>query len=190
MLCKKVTVQLPLWLQRYVDEMDDIFIDKLEDRMSFVLDLTRRNIEERTGGPFGAAVFEKESGRLVSVGVNVVVAQNNCTAHAEMVAFMMAGQHLESYSLKGKDMPVHQLVASAQPCAMCLGATVWSGVRELVFGSLRNDIQNINNFDEGPIPEKWKEELTNRGINVVEGVLRDEAIKIHRLYQKTCGMVY
>ena len=190
MLCKKVTIQLPNWLQWYVDELDDIIIEKMEDRMRFVLDLTRRNIEERTGGPFGAAIFEKESGKLVSVGVNVVVAQNNCTAHAEMVAFMMAGKHLESYSLKGKNTPAHQLVASAQPCAMCMGATVWSGVKELVFGSLRSDIQKINNFDEGPIPEKWKEELEKRGISVVEGLLRDEAVEIHKLYEKCCGFVY
>ncbi len=190
MLCKQVTVSLPHWLQRYVDELDEIYIEKLEDRMSFVLDITRRNIEEGTGGPFGAAIFEKESGKLVSVGVNVVVAQSNCTAHAEMVAFMMAGKQIGSYSLKGKNQPAHQLIASAQPCAMCMGATVWSGVRELVFGSLRCDIQNINNFDEGPIPEKWKDELAKRGINVVEGVLRDKAIEIHKLYQRTSGMVY
>lgn len=87
-------------------------------------------------------------------------------------------------------MPAHQLISSAQPCAMCLGATVWSGVKELVFGSLRSDIQNINRFDEGPIPENWKEELTMRGINVVEGFLRDNAIEIHKLYNKRNGLVY
>lgn len=90
MLCRQVTVQLPQWLQLFIDELDKHYYGTLNDRMNFVLDITRRNIEERTGGPFGAAVFESESGRLVSVGVNVVVSQNNCTAHAEMVALMMA----------------------------------------------------------------------------------------------------
>lgn len=190
MLCKQVAVQLPYWLQRHVDGMENKYFETLEERMNFVLDITRRNIEERTGGPFGAAIFEKESGKLVSVGVNVVVAQNNCTAHAEMVAFMMAGKNVESYSLRGNNLPDHQLIASAQPCAMCLGATVWSGVKELVFGSLRNDIQNINHFDEGPIPDNWRDELAKRGINVIEGFLREKAIEIHRLYEKCCGLVY
>ena len=47
--------------------------------MRFVLKLTLQNIEKTTGGPFGAAVFERESGQLVSVGVNVVLNQG-CSA--------------------------------------------------------------------------------------------------------------
>ena len=190
MLSTQAVIHLPGWLQSKIDEYDELYIRKNEDRMKFVLDITRKNIKERTGGPFGAAIFERDLGRLVSVGVNVVVPQTNCTAHAEMVAFMMAGQYLNSHTMKADGMPAYQLIASAQPCAMCLGATVWSGVRELIYGSLRSDIQNINHFDEGPIPHNWKEELENRGINIIEGLCRDEAIKIHYLYEEMKGVLY
>ena len=71
--------------------------------MRFVLALTERNIREKTGGPFGAAVFEQDSGKLVSVGVNVVIQQNCSAAHAEMMALMLAQKELDHYDL---GMPV------------------------------------------------------------------------------------
>ena len=59
--------------------------------MDLAVRLAARNIEEG-GGPFGAAVFEIETGRLVAPGVNQVVPLGSSLAHAEAMAIMIAQQ--------------------------------------------------------------------------------------------------
>jgi tRNA(Arg) A34 adenosine deaminase TadA len=93
--------------------------------------MARENVQWNTGGPFGAAVFQMESGKLIAVGMNRVVPLKNSTLHAEMVAFMTAQARLGSHSLGLSELPAHELVTSCDPCAMCLGAVLWSGVRRV-----------------------------------------------------------
>ncbi|HEX7025091.1 MAG TPA: hypothetical protein VF187_09775, partial [Gemmatimonadales bacterium] len=58
-------------------------------RMRLAIALSRENVVQGSGGPFAAAIFERESGRLIAVGVNSVTRLNNCVLHGEIVAFMM-----------------------------------------------------------------------------------------------------
>jgi hypothetical protein len=58
-------VHYPSWVAPFVDWEAEH--PTPEDRMRVAIDLARQNVEHGTGGPFGAAVFERESGRLVSV---------------------------------------------------------------------------------------------------------------------------
>ena len=89
--------------------------------MRFVIELARQNIEHRTGGPFGAAIFETTSGKLLAPGVNLVEPAHCSIAHAEMVAIALAQQTRGSYDL-GREGTICELVTSTEPCAMCLGA--------------------------------------------------------------------
>jgi tRNA(Arg) A34 adenosine deaminase TadA len=109
--------------------------------------------------------------------------------HAEVMAIMLAQQQAGSYTLDlAKDLP-HALVTSCEPCAMCLGATLWSGVRRLVCGATREDATALG-FDEGPVfPESYAY-LESRGIGVARGVLRQEAAEVLRLYQQIGGQIY
>src|SRR5262249_45707195 len=120
-----VHVEYPEWVGSVVDWSQRYPTD--EARMRVAIGISRANVERSTGGPFGAAIFEAESGRLVSVGMNSVVRSNNCTLHGEMVAFMMAQQRVGSFTLNAPMLPMHELHTSCEPCAMCLGATLWSG---------------------------------------------------------------
>lgn len=160
-----------------------------EDRMRLAIELSHQNVLRGAGGPFGAAVFEIDSGRLVAVGVNSVVRLNNSMLHAEIVAFMMAQQRLGSYSLRVDDGPGYELVTSCEPCAMCLGATLWSGVRRVVCGALRDDACRLS-FDEGPVFPESLAYLRDRGIEIVRGVLRDEAKAVLELYRTGKGPIY
>ena len=108
---------------------------KVEDRVRFVIELSRSNVRHGTGGPFGAAIFERETGRLLAPGVNLVTSLKCSVFHAEIVAIMVAQSILGDFDLGGPGRPVFELVASTEPCAMCLGATTWSGVRHLVCGA-------------------------------------------------------
>ena len=159
-----------------------------EGRMGLAINIARANVENGTGGPFGAAIFEA-SGRLVAVGMNSVVRLNNCTLHAEMMAFVMAQHRVGSFTLNGPSMPVHELFTSCEPCAMCLGATLWSGVQRVVFGAARDDASKLN-FEEGPVfPESYRY-LEERGIRIVRNVLRDEARAVLEMYRAKGGKIY
>jgi len=185
----KITLKLPDWTNEFLAENPQFF-STVEERMSFVLELTRQNILRKTGGPFGAAVFEIKSGRLVSIGVNQVMAQNCSSAHAEVLALMLAQQQVGVYDLGGTDIPDHQLVSSGQMCAMCLGAVCWSGVREVAYGATSEEVEKITGFDEGPTPKPYNEQLEQRGIRVVPDILRAEARDVLQLYVDQGGFVY
>jgi tRNA(Arg) A34 adenosine deaminase TadA len=160
-----------------------------DDKMRLAIALAVRNVRERTGGPFGAAIFESESGAVVSVGVNRVVPLNNSTAHAEMMAFMLAQRRLQSFRL---DATRHHFVlaTSAQPCAMCYGACPWAGIKRLLVGARREDVESRTEFDEGPMPRNWINGLRLRGISVTRDVLRKEAIQVFEEYRKLDGAQY
>jgi tRNA(Arg) A34 adenosine deaminase TadA len=114
---------------------------------------------------------------------------HNCTLHGEMVAFMMAQQRVKSYTLAAPGMVAHELVTSCEPCAMCLGGALWSGVTRIVMGALREDATRLN-FEEGPVfPESYTY-LEQRGIEIKRGVLRDDARAVLEQYRAGGGTIY
>lgn len=182
-----IQIDLPDWVHDMVD--GDRRYTSDEERMRLAIDLSRENVLRRTGGPFGAAIFDADTGELVSVGVNSVVRLNNCTLHGEMVAIMGAQARLGCFTLRNPDGPVYELVTSCEPCAMCLGATLWSGVRRVVCGAYRDDARRVD-FEEGPVFPESHAYLEARGIQIVQGVLRDEANAVLELYHSTAGVIY
>jgi len=164
--------------------------ETIDERMKLVLDATRLNVEHATGGPFGAAVFEKKSGRLLSVSVNSVVRHGWSGAHAEAMAIIFASKAHGGYDLGGNLTTEHQLVVNAQPCVMCLGSVIWSGVTEVIWGATSREVEEITGFDEGPMPENYVEELKKRGISVTEDIMSEESRDIMALYRTKNGMVY
>jgi tRNA(Arg) A34 adenosine deaminase TadA len=165
-------------------------VPHLPDRMGLVLGLAMRNVAEMTGGPFAAAVFERDSGRLVSVGVNRVVPVGSSIAHAEILALGLADQSVGTYDLGQPGLPAMQLVSSSQMCAMCLGAVVWSGVAEVVYATTAGDVVATVGFDEGPTPPDYAAQLAHRDIRVIPGVMRDEGLAVLRRYVAEGGVVY
>jgi len=157
--------------------------------MQLVLKLAQLNIEQETGGPFGAGIFESKSGRLISVGVNLVESANCSVAHAEMVAIAIAQRVIGSYDLSSGKGEAYQLVTSTEPCAMCLGAIPWSGVRSVVCGARDEDARSIG-FDEGIKPPKWAKSLDSRGISVFRDVLREQAKAVLLEYGRRGGLIY
>jgi tRNA(Arg) A34 adenosine deaminase TadA len=183
----EIRIACPAW----VDEIFDwtARYATTEDRTRVAIQLARENVLRGTGGPFGAAIFEAESGRLVAVGVNLVVPLNNSTLHAEIVAFMMAQSIRGSYTLQRAGLPNHALHTSCEPCAMCLGAVLWSGVRSVVWSATREDADSID-FDEGPVFNASYDYLRARGIDFDGGVLREEGRAVLELYGTRGGTIY
>ncbi|HHC07473.1 MAG TPA: nucleoside deaminase [Actinobacteria bacterium] len=176
---------LPAWMADVA--ADEVVIPDVVERMRFVVGLAARNVAEGTGGPFGAAVFVRDTGRLVAPGVNRVVSTRCSIAHAEIVAIAMAGQVLGSFDLgAGGEM---ELVSSVEPCAMCLGAIPWSGVASLVCGARDEDARAVG-FDEGDKPRDWIADLVDRDIEVHLDVLREEAARVLYDYALAGGIIY
>jgi tRNA(Arg) A34 adenosine deaminase TadA len=182
-----LSLHLPDWVAGAVDTSTALPSD--EDKMRLAVRLARLNVEHRTGGPFGAAVFAEESGLPVSVGVNTVIPSACSVAHAETLAFALAQRAVGAHRLDLAD-DRFVLVSSAQPCSMCFGALPWSGIQRLVFGATREDVEGLTDFDEGPLPAGWKDDLLARGIAVTGGVLREEACAVLRDYMAANGGTY
>lgn len=183
----RVPIEHPPWLEEEVDWSLRLPTDA--ERMRWVVGLVQEQVRRGTGGPFAAAIFEAETGTLVGVGLNRVVPLNNCCLHAEIVAIMVAQARVGSYTLGLDGMPAHELVTSCDPCAMCVGAAFWSGVRRIVAGADRDDAMALG-FDEGPVFPETYAYLAERGIRVERGVCREEAAAALEAYVRGGGEIY
>jgi len=211
-----VMVTLPTWALASWEEYNTRKYTTDEEMMSLAIHLSDRNITEGTGGPFGAAIFERHADNhatLVSIGMNRVVPLGNSTLHGETVAIQLAQSKLGSFTLRLEETkedglfydesnddddddkessPSRQrkfeLFTSCEPCAMCLGATLWSGVSRIVCGATKNDAQAIG-FDEGPVFEESYEHLEKAGIQVTRNVLKEDAAKVLQRYGNI-GQIY
>jgi tRNA(Arg) A34 adenosine deaminase TadA len=184
----RIVLSLPEWVADFLPSPERPYASP-EERMDLVLELARRNCRQQTGGPFAAAVFELDSGRLLAVGLNLVVNAGCSVAHAELIALMLAQQRLHSFTLNAPGLPACDLVSSTEPCAMCLGALPWAGIRRLVCGARDEDARTIG-FDEGDKPVDWVCLLERRHIAVLRDVRREEARRILQDYATGGGMIY
>lgn len=178
---------MPAGLRRELARRADETCPTDGDRMRLALSLAALNVAHGWGGPFGAAVFERRSGRLVAAGVNLVVHGHCCCLHAEIVALMLAQQRLGTHDLAAAGD--YELQATTAPCAMCLGAVVWSGVSRLVCAARGADAEALG-FDEGPKPDDWTGALRRRGIAVRVDFLRRPAVALLRDYAAHGGAIY
>lgn len=182
-----LTIRFPDWVERFLARSPHAFFTTAE-RMRFVIELARMNVRHRSGGPFGAAVFDRE-GSLIAPGINLVVSSNCSLLHAEMVALACAQKRLGRFDISDGGRFSCDLFSSTEPCAMCFGAIPWSGVRGLVCGARDEDARAVG-FDEGPKLADWVTALNQRGIAVQRDVLRPEACEVLREYAARGEVVY
>ncbi len=188
----RFVIALPRWIEAIVRPGDAF--ESRSSRMRLAIRLASENVTRGTGGPFGAGVFEIETGRLIAVGVNLVESSRCSIAHAEAVAIALAQQSLGTHDLASRSLPALELVTSAQPCCQCFGMIWWSGVRGLVVGARTEDVESIAGFREGPLPDGWADRLRDRPgllpIDVAVDVLRDEAIVPLQAFRASGGSPY
>lgn len=186
MTTNALLLQLPSWIDEEIDPAR-IYADA-DARIELAIQLATRNIEHNTGGPFGAAIFDGD-GRVVAAGVNLVLPQNCSSAHAEIVAFSIAQMRLGRARLND-DGRRYQLATSAQPCSMCFGASFWAGIDEILIGARAEDVMELTEFDEGPLPDDWIGELEKRGIAVQRDLRRADARAVLEKYTRDGGKQY
>ena len=79
--------------------------------------------------PVGALVINKD-GVIIGTGSNEREANNDPTAHAEIVAIRNAASRLQNSRLDGCT-----LIVTLEPCAMCAGAIAQSRISRVIFGA-------------------------------------------------------
>lgn len=178
----------PEWLAKVAAESRGEF-KTVEERMALAISLSRLNIKHKTGGPFGAAIFNMDTSKLVAPGVNLVVESRSSIAHAEVIAITLSQQILNNFDLSESGGGRYELVTSTEPCAMCFGAIPWSGIISLVCGASGKEAEAIG-FDEGPKGTDWVGELTRRKIEVRRGVMAREATEVLNEYKRGGGAIY
>lgn len=177
---------LPKWISGAIDT-NARYVDA-DAQIALAIELSRLNVENGSGGPFGAAVFV-DDGELVAVGVNRVVPEGCSVAHAEMMAFMGAQKRLGRPRLND-DGRRYTLATSAQPCCQCYGASVWAGIDNLLIGARAEDVMRLTEFDEGPLPADWVGELARRNIQVRRDIQRELACQVLEDYEQLGGARY
>lgn len=182
-LPRSVGYALPEWVFTEVDLETPRSTDA--QRMELAIQLAKQNVEHG-GGPFGAVVFERETGEVIAPGMNLVMPQACSLLHAEIVALAFAQARLHTFTLASSNC---ELVTSSEPCVQCLGACFWAGLSRLVCGAPLSAAQAAG-FDEGPRAQDWKEQLALRGTPVVLGVRAAEASRVLSDYAERGGFRY
>jgi len=126
-------------------------------------------------GPFGAVVVK--DGKIVGQGHNKVVATNDPTAHAEVVAIRDACKNLGTFELSDCE-----IYTSCEPCPMCLSAIYWARIEKIYYGNTRDDAAAIG-FDDAFLYNEIPLPLSERKI-AIEPLSRDEAQEAFMLWAK------
>jgi tRNA(Arg) A34 adenosine deaminase TadA len=142
--------------------------------MREAIQLSVENVK-KGGGPFGAIVVK--DGKIIGKGVNRVVANNDATAHAEVLAIRNACKNLNSFDLSGS-----VIYTSCEPCPMCLGAIYWAQISRICFGNNRNDAENIG-FSDKMIYEELMRAPENRSVRT-EVLMQAEASEAFRMWME------
>jgi tRNA(Arg) A34 adenosine deaminase TadA len=142
--------------------------------------LSRQNLQTGDGGPFGAVIVR--DGEIIAEGRNLVVAGNDPTAHAEVVAIREACRQLGRFHLEDCD-----IYASCEPCPMCLGAIYWARLRRLFFAANREDAARAG-FDDSAIYQQIPLPSVERSIPT-ERIMQDDAAEVFREWRRKEGRV-
>jgi guanine deaminase len=145
-----------------------------EEFMRRAIALSRKNLETMAGGPFGAVVVK--DGRIVGEGRNDVLATNDPTAHAEIVAIRDAARRLGTFDLTGCE-----IYTSCEPCPMCLGAVLWARIGRLYYANDRDDAKAIG-FDDDAFYREVTLPPERRSVPMAR-LLADEARAVFKAWE-------
>ena len=166
------------------EKIDDA---KLAKATKIISDLQRelKTYIDRDYGPFLAAVCD-DSGNLIALAANSVVGESCSNNHAEMNAIKSAEAKLGTYDLSPYNL---SLYVTSEPCMMCLGAIMWSGIKAVYYGVPSDRVTEITGFDEGFKPN-WFDEFKKRGITVYGNIEVSAGEKVLQDYVSQGRIVY
>lgn len=148
----------------------------MNEYMRVAKELAEDNVITKVGGPFGACIVK--DGKIIGKGSNHVLANNDPTAHAEVMAIRDACKNIGSYDLTGCT-----LYTSCYPCPMCLSAIIWSNIKTVYYGNTKEDAASIGFRDD--FIYNYISKLMNNEVDdtlKLNSMDRDETIKAFEMF--------
>ena len=122
--------------------------------------------------PFSALIVA--DGNIISACHNVSRSSGNPLEHAEMSAIQSAIKNHGSAILKNA-----HLISSNEPCPMCIGACIWSGIAEVTYFISQEQVEAVRGWGRF-MPARSIAEADDSGI-VVNGPVENEImLQMHR----------
>jgi guanine deaminase len=149
--------------------------------MKLAIDEARKTMNENKGGPFGAAIIDKQ-GNIISIASNLVLESHDPTAHAEIVAIRNASKKLKTH-----DLSECILYTTGYPCPMCLSAIIWANIKEVYYGTDLKDAKNIGFRDD--FIYNYIKGKNNEILNIHQ-LGRENAIKLFEEYKEKNKTIY
>lgn len=144
--------------------------------MQMAIELSRYNVENAQGGPFGAVIAK--DGMVIARSANRVVPTNDPTAHAEVSVIRLACQELGTYNLEGCE-----IYTSCEPCPMCLGAIYWARIDKIYYANTKKDAADIG-FDDHFIYDELGQPMENRKLPFQQ-MMHTEALEVFKEWTKS-----
>lgn len=166
---------------------EEIDTEKLEAAKIIISGL-QKEIQQYTAkghGPFLAALYNSE-GKLIAKEANTVKNELCSNNHAEMNVIAKAEKIYGTHDLSKFNL---KLYITSEPCMMCIGAIMWSGIREVYYGVPSKEVEIVTGFDEGFKPN-WLEEFKQRGIPVYGNIAAEEGIIALKQYVDDGNEIY
>ena len=147
--------------------------------MDVAIDLSDDNFDKNYGGPFGACVVK--DGKIIGKGINMVIKNNDPTAHAEIIAIRNACKQINSHDLAGCE-----LYTSCYPCPMCLSAIIWANIKKVYYANTKEDAADIGFRDEFIYEylEKLSNNTQDKKVLNLKSLNRDDAIEVFKRYEE------
>jgi tRNA(Arg) A34 adenosine deaminase TadA len=142
--------------------------------MRRAIELSLTNVRMNLGGPFGAVVVK--DGGIIGEGANQVLATNDPSAHAEVIAIREACRKLKTFQLTGCE-----LYSSCEPCPMCMGLIYWARPEKVYYGNTAADAAKIG-FDDAFIYAELTLPREQRSMHMQQ-IMRDEALAAFKAWE-------
>ena len=127
-----------------------------ENYMNVAFQEAFHGIRNNHGGPFGAVIVKDNT--IIGKGYNMVISNNDPTAHAEIVAIRQACTNTNNFNLSGS-----VLFTTCEPCPMCFSAVYWANIKEVIFCLSRHDAE-LMGFKDSHIYEEISKKISERNI--------------------------
>jgi len=151
-------------------------MDQHEKFMKLAIQLSKKNVLDNIGGPFGAVIVK--DGRVIAKSANKVTTTNDPTAHAEVSAIRLACKKLKTFDLSGC-----VIYTSCEPCPMCLSAVYWAKINFIYYANTKQDADDIG-FSDKFIYDELDKPMNERQLPIKQ-MMRDEAIKAFKLWEQS-----
>lgn len=148
--------------------------------MQMAIQEARVGIHKGHGGPFGTVIVK--NGRVLARGHNMVLKNNDSTAHGEITAIRQAEKELGTFSLNGCE-----LYTTGEPCPMCLAACMWANIEKVYYGCTIGDNASIGFRDKA-----FDEKFGGREVfsDYLEELDREACLKLFEEYNSIEKQIY